>query len=112
MTAAGSHQRTIGWIGPGRMGFALPPRLLEHGCHLSAYNRSRAKSEPLAARGARLVDRPADLSDRDIVLTSVAGSKDFAEVMTGPHGLLGNGTRVPSIVIDPSTVSMHASQAT
>jgi len=102
MTAAGSHQRTIGWIGTGRMGFALASRLLEHGCDLSVYNRTRAKSEPLAARGARLVDRPADLSDRDIVLTSVAGSKDFAEVMTGPHGLLGNGTRVPSIVIDVS----------
>jgi len=111
MTAAGSHQRTIGWIGTGRMGFALASRLLEHGCDLSVYNRTRAKSEPLAARGARLVDRPADLSDRDIVLTSVAGSKDFAEVMTGPHGLLGNGTRVPSIVIDTSTVSMDASQA-
>ncbi len=111
MTATGSHQRTIGWIGTGRMGFALASRLLEHGCDLSVYNRTRAKSEPLAARGARLVDRPADLSDRDIVLTSVAGSKDFAEVMTGPHGLLGNGTRVPSIVIDTSTVSMDASRA-
>src|SRR5712692_6786322 len=111
MTAAKSDHRTIGWIGTGRMGFALASRLLEHGCDLSVYNRTRAKSEPLAARGARLVDRPADLSDRDIVLTSVAGSKDFAEVMTGPQGLLANGSRVPAIVIDTSTVSMDASQA-
>src|ERR1700682_1231452 len=111
MTAANSDHRTIGWIGTGRMGFALASRLLEHGCDLSVYNRTRAKSEPLAKKGARLVDRPADLSDRDIVLTSVAGSKDFAEVMTGPQGLLANGGRVPSIVIDTSTVSMDASQA-
>jgi 3-hydroxyisobutyrate dehydrogenase-like beta-hydroxyacid dehydrogenase len=111
MTAAKTDHRSIGWIGTGRMGFALASRLLEHGCDLSVYNRTRAKSEPLAARGARLVDRPADLSDRDIVLTSVAGSNDFAEVMTGPHGLLANGSRVPSIVIDTSTVSMDASQA-
>ena len=111
MTAAKSDHRTIGWIGTGRMGFALASRLLEHGCDLSVYNRTRAKSEPLATRGARLVDRPVDLSDRDIVLTSVAGSKDFTEVMTGPQGLLANGGRVPPIVIDTSTVSMDASQA-
>ena len=111
MTAANSDHRTIGWIGTGRMGFALASRLLEHGCDLSVYNRTRAKSEPLAKKGARLVDRPVDLSDRDIVLTSVAGSKDFAEVMTGAQGLLANGGRVPSIVIDTSTVSMDASQA-
>src|SRR5438045_725421 len=110
MTAAKSDRRTIGWIGTGRMGFALASRLLEHGCDLSVYNRTRAKSEPLATRGARLVDRPVDLSDRNIVLTSVAGSKDFAEVMTGPQGLLVNGGRVPPIVIDTSTVSMDASQ--
>src|ERR1700686_5279650 len=109
MTAAKSDHRTIGWIGTGRMGFALASRLLEHGCDLSVYNRTRAKSEPLATRGARLVDRPSDLSDRDIVVTSVAGSKDFAEVMMGPQGLLANGSRVPSIVIDTSTVSMDAS---
>ena len=111
MSAAKPDRHTIGWIGTGRMGFALASRLLEHGCDLSVYNRTRAKSEPLAAKGARLVDRPADLSDRDIVLTSVAGSKDFAEVMTGPQGLLANGGPVPSIVIDTSTVSMDASQA-
>jgi 3-hydroxyisobutyrate dehydrogenase-like beta-hydroxyacid dehydrogenase len=31
--------------------------------------------------------------------------------MTGPQGLLANGSRVPPIVIDTSTVSMDASQA-
>lgn len=110
MTAASADDQTIGWIGTGRMGFALASRLLEHGCDLTVYNRTRAKSEPLATRGARLVDRPADLSDRDIVITSVAGSNDFADVMTGPQGLLANGNRVPSIVIDTSTVSMDVSQ--
>src|SRR6202162_4185151 len=111
MTAVKTDHRTLGWIGTGRMGFALASRLLEQGCDLSVYNRTRAKSEPLAKRGARLVDRPADLSERDIVLTSGAGSIDLAAEMTGPHGLLANGGRVPSIVIDTSTVSMDASQA-
>jgi len=106
-----SDRHTLGWIGTGRMGSVLAGRLLQHGCDLTVYNRTRAKAEPLAKLGARLVDRPADLNDRDLVITSVAGSRDFAEVMTGPHGLLASGRRVPSIVIDTSTVSMEVSQA-
>jgi 3-hydroxyisobutyrate dehydrogenase-like beta-hydroxyacid dehydrogenase len=104
-----TERLTLGWIGTGRMGSVLASRLLDQGCDLAVYNRTRAKAEPLARRGARLVDHPADLGDREIVITSVAGSRDFAEVMTGPHGLLANGSRVPSMVIDTSTVSMDVS---
>lgn len=110
MTAAKHDHHTLGWIGTGRMGSVLASRLLEHGCDLTVYNRTRAKAEPLGRLGARIVDRPADLADRDIVITSVAGSTDFAEVMTGPDGLLADGTRVPSLVIDSSTVSMDVSR--
>src|SRR5439155_14405771 len=95
MTAGTTERLRLGWIGTGRMGSVLASRLLEHGCDLTVYNRTRAKAEPLAKRGARIVDRPADLGDRDIVITSVAGSRDFAEVMTGAQGLLANGNRVP-----------------
>ena len=111
MSTTKPDRRTLGWIGTGRMGVVLAGRLLEQGCDLTVYNRTRAKAEPLAERGARIVDRPQDLSDRDIVITSVAGSKDFAEVMTGPQGLLADGKHVPAMVIDTSTVSMHVSQA-
>ena len=111
MTPAKTERLTLGWIGTGRMGSVLASRLLDQGCDLTVYNRTRAKAEPLAKSGARFVDRPADLRDRDIVITSVAGSRDFAEVMTGAHGLLANGNRVPALVIDTSTVSMDVSQA-
>src|SRR5437879_7620447 len=111
MTTAKPQPLTLGWIGTGRMGSVLAARLLEQGCDLTVYNRTRSKAEPLAKRGARIVDRPADLGDRDIVITSVAGSEDFAEVMTGGQGLLANGQRVPSLVIDTSTVSMDVSES-
>src|ERR1700694_76538 len=106
--AAPDHQ-TIGWIGTGRMGVVLASRLLERGCDVSVYNRTRAKAEPLGKLGARIVARAADLADRDIVMTMVAGSDDFVDVMTGPEGVLANGSSVPSIVIDSSTVSMGVS---
>jgi len=100
----------LGWIGTGRMGYALVTRLLERGCDVAVYNRTKAKAEPLVKLGATLVDRPADLADREIVFTSVAGSQDFAEVTIGPDGLLSNGGPVPAVIIDSSTVSMDVSQ--
>jgi 3-hydroxyisobutyrate dehydrogenase len=103
-------ERKLGWIGTGRMGSALAKRLLERGCDLTVYNRTRSKAEPLAALGARIVDRPAELADRDIVVVSVADSPDFATVMTGPEGLLANGGPVPRVVVDTSTVAMDVSQ--
>ncbi|HSS94815.1 MAG TPA: NAD(P)-dependent oxidoreductase [Candidatus Dormibacteraeota bacterium] len=102
--------RKLGWIGTGRMGYALASRLLQRGCDLTVYNRTRAKAEPLAKLGARIVDRPADLADRDIVVVSVADSPDFASVMTGSQGLLSNGGSVPRVVVDTSTVSMDVSK--
>jgi len=101
----------IGWIGTGRMGYALVTRLLERGVDVAVYNRTRAKAAPLVKLGAQLVDRPADLADRDIVITSVAGSQDFADVTTGPDGVLANGGHGPKVVIDSSTVSMAVSEA-
>ncbi len=91
------------------MGYALASRLLQNGCDLTVYNRTRSKAEPLASLGARIVDQPADLADRDIVVVSVADSPDFASVMTGSQGLLSNGDRVPQVVVDTSTVSIDVS---
>src|SRR5712692_7717124 len=91
------------------MGYALASRLLQHGCDLTVYNRTRSKAEPLASLGARIVDKPVELADRDIVVVSVADSPDFASVMTGAHGLLSDGGRVPQVVVDTSTVSIDVS---
>ena len=66
-------QHTVGWIGAGRMGYAMASRLLKAGCDVSVWNRTRAKAEPLAELGARIVDTPKELADRDIVFTM--GSK-------------------------------------
>ena len=77
----------IGWIGTGRMGFALSTRLLEAGYDLAVYNRTRPKAEPLAALGATVVDRPADLADRDVVFIMVSAPKDLQEVVDGRRRL-------------------------
>ncbi|HVM79651.1 MAG TPA: NAD(P)-dependent oxidoreductase [Stellaceae bacterium] len=102
-------EHRIGWIGAGRMGFAIAERLLKAGKKLAVYNRTRAKAEPLAERGARVVDGIAELADCDIVFVIVAESKDLLEVISGPKGLLSRPGHAPRIVIDSSTVSESSS---
>ena len=70
----------VGWIGTGRMGFAMAERLLNAGVNVSVWNRTRGKAEPLAEKGAKIVDSVVELSDCDIVFTMVAGPDDFIEV--------------------------------
>jgi 3-hydroxyisobutyrate dehydrogenase len=100
---------TLGWVGIGRMGYALVSRLLDAGHDVAVYNRTRSKAEPLAERGATIVDTPAELADRDIVFTMVGGPADFKEVVLGGNGLLSRNGAAPRVIVDSTTVSPGAS---
>jgi 3-hydroxyisobutyrate dehydrogenase-like beta-hydroxyacid dehydrogenase len=106
--AQSTKTMTVGWIGAGRMGYALIQRLLEAGHEVSVYNRTRAKAEPLAAEGAKIVDSPAELADRDVVFIMVSASNDLEAVTIGENGLL-TAAETPQIIIDSSTVSAASS---
>ena len=100
---------TVGWIGTGRMGYQLALRLLKAGYDLGVYNRTRVKAEGLAVHGAKIVDRPVDLADRDIVVIMVSADSDLESVISGDGGLLTGEGDVPRIVVDSSTVSLGSS---
>jgi 3-hydroxyisobutyrate dehydrogenase len=102
----------IGWIGIGRMGAALATRLLEAGHDVSVYNRTRSKAETLQSLGARVVDRPVDLADRDVVFSMVSAPKDLVAVTVGDGGLFTADGVAPRILVDSSTVSEQASAQT
>jgi 3-hydroxyisobutyrate dehydrogenase-like beta-hydroxyacid dehydrogenase len=104
----GNVKRRVGWVGAGRMGAALAARLLAAGHDVAVYNRTRSKAEALADEGATVVDSPAELADRDVVFTMVAGPADFKEVVLGPQGVLAGDT-VPPVIVDMTTVSPEAS---
>ncbi|HEX4443716.1 MAG TPA: NAD(P)-dependent oxidoreductase [Galbitalea sp.] len=104
-----SDHPTIGWIGTGRMGAALVARLLKAGYDVSVYNRTRTKAEALETKGARVVERPLDLADRDIVFTMVSAPKDLEAVTIGEGGVLTSPDSHPGVLIDSSTVSTAAS---
>ena len=99
---------TVGWIGTGRMGYQLALRLLNASYDVAAWNRTRAKCEPLSEFGAKIADSPAALASRDIVFIMVSADKDLQAVIDGPGGLLTGGVK-PKLVVDSSTVSAEAS---
>jgi hypothetical protein len=108
--AANAHR--LGWVGMGRMGYPMAERLLAAGHDLSIWNRPRAKAEPLAAKGAQIVDRPADLADVDVRFTMVSTGKDLGQILFGDQGVAAHGDgAVPGIVVDCSSIGVDHSAA-
>lgn len=104
------YPHRVGWIGTGRMGAALIGRLLASDVDLWVYNRTRSKAEPLADKGAKIVDSPADLAERDIVFTMVGGPEDVLEVTIGDEGVLSRSDHRPGIIVDSTTIDATTSK--
>lgn len=103
-----THHMTVGWIGTGRMGSAMARRLARAGFDVTAWNRTRAKTEALTGDGIRAADHITDLADCDVVFTTVSTSTDLEAVLTD---LFARTDAAPSTVVDCSTVSAEASAA-
>src|SRR4051812_3583703 len=108
---AGNTQK-IGWIGMGRMGFPMAERLLKAGHDVSIWNRTRAKAEPLAKSGGKIVDSLGGLASCDVVFSIVSTGKDLEEVYFGQHGVVQrrNG-KLPAVFVDCSTIALDESAA-
>lgn len=102
---------SVGWIGTGRMGFAMARRLAVAGIPLTAWNRTRSKAEPLSGVGGSVADAIADLRGLDVVFTMVSTPDDLEQVLLGEGGLLTDPDHVPDVVVDCSTVSTESSEA-
>ena len=71
----------IGFIGLGNMGSAMAANLIKAGHDVTAYNRSRAKVDALAAGGARPAGSIAEACEGDMVISMLAD--DDAEAYAG-----------------------------
>ena len=95
----------LGWIGTGRMGYEMAARLAKGGCDIALWNRTRAKAEPLAKYGAKVVDALPELASRDIVFCMVSTWEDVKQVMQ----TLLSGPKKPKMVIECSSISLEGS---
>ncbi len=106
---------TIAVIGLGNMGTQMAQRLLDAGYSLRVYNRTRSKAEPLARKGAQIVDEPRNaVEPGGIVLTSLANDNAVEEVTLGEHGFLDRlgegGLHLSMSTIAPATAARLATQ--
>ena len=105
------NKQKIGWIGVGRMGLPMAERLLKAGYDLSIWNRTRAKAEPLAKIGGKVVDNLLELKDVDVLFSIVSTGKDLDQVYFGKNSVTGHGGKLPKIFVDCSTISVEESAA-
>jgi 3-hydroxyisobutyrate dehydrogenase len=76
---------------------------IEAGFSATVYNRTRGKTEPLLAMGARLADSPrAAAEEADVVLTIVGFPAEVREVVFGDAGVLA-GLRPGGVLVDMTT---------
>ena len=99
---------SLGWIGTGRMGYAMAERLAKAGCRIAVWNRTRSKAEPLASHGAAIVDTPLELAGNDIVFSMVATQDHLVDVLFGKSGVMSSGSS-PKVIVDCTSISAEAS---
>jgi 3-hydroxyisobutyrate dehydrogenase len=97
-------KQSLGWIGTGRMGYAMAERLAKGGCDLAVWNRTKAKADPLSKYGAKVVNRLEELSTRDILFVMVSTYEDVKEVI---GKALAKGK--PKLVVECSSISLEGS---
>ncbi|MGD8809955.1 MAG: NAD(P)-dependent oxidoreductase [Gammaproteobacteria bacterium] len=102
------ESNSLGWIGAGRMGYAMAERLATAGRDISVWNRTRSKAEPLAAHGAVIADDLPDLADKDVVFSMVATQDHLVDVLFGDSGVMSTAS-APKIVVDCTSISAEVS---
>ena len=101
----------LGFLGLGDMGQAIIPRLISAGHHVTGWNRTRQKAEPLFRLGMTWADTPREVAaSSDIVFSIVTDSDAVRALALGKNGVI-EGLRKDAVYLDMSTIDPEASRA-
>jgi len=93
----------LGWIGTGVMGSSMCGHLIDKGFAMTVYNRTRSRTGPLLAKGARWADSPKAVAEAaDVVFTIVGYPSDVREITLGAGGTLA-GAKAGAVLVDMTT---------
>jgi 3-hydroxyisobutyrate dehydrogenase len=96
---------SVALLGLGTMGRGMAENLLKAGFPVAVYNRTRAKAEPFAQKGARVAESPADAAKgAQVIVAIVADDKASREAWLGEQGAL-KGAGQGAVLVESSTVS-------
>jgi 3-hydroxyisobutyrate dehydrogenase-like beta-hydroxyacid dehydrogenase len=87
------------------MGYAMAERLAKGGCDISVWNRTKAKADPLAKHGAKVVNQLEELSTKDILFVMVSTYEDVKQVVEKAL----SGKSKPRMVVECSSISLEGS---
>lgn len=94
----------IGFIGMGIMGQPMALNLVKGGHDVTVFNRTRNKTEPLAAAGARVADTPAGAAENaDVLILMVTGPGAVDGLLGEPGGVMAENA-APGLLVNMSTV--------
>jgi 3-hydroxyisobutyrate dehydrogenase len=94
---------TIAFLGTGAMGVRMAANLAAAGFRLRVYNRDRAKTAPLAEKGAEVCDTPAAaVHGAGFAVSMVSDDAATRAVMLGPEGAAG-AAAAGTVIVDSST---------
>jgi len=99
----------VGIIGLGQMGSGMAASLIKAEHTVTVYNRSPAKAEPLARRGAIVAPSPADACKGDAVFTMLANDEAVSEIVFTKGGLI-DSLASGAVHISSSTISVALAQ--
>lgn len=98
-------KQKVAILGLGTMGTGMAKNLLKAGFQVTAYNRTRAKAEPLSQEGASIAHTPAEAArEADVILSMLADDQASQATWLGEEGALTTA-RPEAILIECSTVS-------
>ena len=99
--------KRIAFLGLGIMGAPMARRLLDHGLHVTVWNRNAARAAPLVDAGARLAESPAQAaSNAEAVIAMLSDVDASRTVWLGPAGALAAMQR-GTLAIDSSTLTVE-----
>jgi 3-hydroxyisobutyrate dehydrogenase len=94
-------------LGLGVMGAGMAANLLDGGVPLAVWNRSRAKAEPFAARGARVAPTPrAAVEGADVVIAMLGDDAASRAVWLGADGGALGAVGRGAVLVESSTLSV------
>src|ERR1700733_12142035 len=100
----GEYFMRIGVAGLGAMGSAIAARLLEAGYEVAVWNRTAAKTKPVADAGAKVAASPgAVAAASEAVITILTDGAAIEAVYNGPSGLLSGDVK-GKLFIEMSTL--------
>ena len=100
-------ERTVGFIGLGRMGQGMARNLARAGVPLLVHDVRRQAAEALADHGAAVAPQPADLAARaGLIFLCLPSEAEVEDALFGERGVVRSGRR--AAVVDTTTMNRGA----